>query len=88
MPGLWEKIDARHSFWFSFARLGKGMMTASAALCLLLLLLNFVGSTQTHFGAGTYMDALMADHTAEKIDYTEDIRSTPSPDEVPGGLHR
>ena len=32
------------------------------------------------------MDALMADHTAEKTYYTESIRTTLSSDEVPDGL--
>jgi hypothetical protein len=88
MPTLWQKIEARHSFWFNFARLAKGVMTASAALCLLLLFLNFAGTTQNHLLVPTYTDALMADHTAEKIDYTEALRTTPSPDEMPAGLHR
>jgi hypothetical protein len=83
MPALWQRIEARHSFWFVFSRLGKTFMTASAAVCLLLLVLNFVTTPQT-FIAPTYVDQLMADHTAEKTYYTEAIRSTPPSDEVPG----
>ncbi len=87
MPGVWQRIEARHSFWFVFGHLGKTVMTASAALCLVLLVLNFVSPPQAHLGA-TYLDILMADHTAEKTYYTEAIRSTPPSDEVPEGLHR
>ena len=36
MPALWQKIEARHSFWFTFVRFGRGALTASAAVCLLL----------------------------------------------------
>jgi hypothetical protein len=87
MPTLWQKIEARHSFWFLFSRLGRTFMTASAALCLLLLVLNFVSTPQSHL-APTYVDMLMADHTAEKTYYTEAIRSTPAKEEVPEPLHQ
>ncbi len=62
-------------------------MTASAALCLLLLVLNFVSTSQSRL-APTYVDLLMADHTAEKTYYTEAIRSTPTADEAPEAVHR
>ena len=88
MPALWQKIEARHSFWFVFQGLGRTAMTACAALCLLLLVLNFVSLPQAHVLAPTYVDALMADHTAEKIDYTEAIRSTPGSLEAPPDFHQ
>ncbi len=77
MPGVWQRIEAHHSFWFVFQRLARTVMTASAALCLLLLVLNFISVQQTHLLAPTYVDELMADHTAEKTYYTEAIRNTP-----------
>lgn len=87
LPGLWQKIEARHNFWFVFQRLARTTMTACAALCLILLLLNFIAAPQTHLPAPTYVDALMADHTAEKTYYTEAIRSTPSAEEASDSLH-
>ncbi len=48
MTGLWQKIEARHSFWFVFQRLARAATTACAALCLLLLVLNFVSAPQNH----------------------------------------
>ena len=75
MPNLWEKIDARHSFWFVFQGLARAAATASAALCLLLLLLNLVAPPQSYLPAPTYTDALMADHSAESLYYTEGLRS-------------
>lgn len=77
MPVLWQKIEARHSFWFVFERLGKAAMTASAAVCLLLLVLNFVATPKDHLGP-TYTDALMADHSAERTYYAEGILNLPS----------
>jgi len=86
MPELWAKIEARHSFWSVFQKLAKGMTAASAALCLLLLVLNIVFTPQPHLGTPSYTEALMADHTAEKVDYTEAIRSTPTAEELPAQL--
>jgi hypothetical protein len=83
MPTLWQKIEARHSFGFVFQRLARTAMTACAALCLLLLVLNFASTSQTRVPAPSYVDALVADQTAEKTDYTEAIRSTSSNDDAP-----
>jgi hypothetical protein len=88
MPNLWQKIEARHNFWFIFQRLARGAMTASAALCLLLLLLNIVWAPQALLPASSYVDALVAEQTAEKTDYTEDIRMAPVPDEALQALHQ
>ena len=77
MPILWQKIEARQSFWSVFGRFGKLVSTVSAALCLLLLVLNLLSSPAAHSIAPTYADALMADHTAEQTDYAEAIRSNP-----------
>ncbi len=88
MPEVWQKIETRHSFWFVFQRLARAVTTASAALCLLLLVLNLISSQQTHLLAPTYVDALMADHTAEKTYYTEAIRSGPSSEEHSPAFHR
>jgi hypothetical protein len=83
MPGLWQKIEARHSFWFVFQGLARTAATASAALCLLLLILNLIAPKQSYLPAPTYTDALMADHSAESLYYTEGIRYT-VPAEQPG----
>jgi len=76
MPGLWERIDKRRDFWFTFQNLARAAMTASAAICLLFLLLNLLTGPQTRLLPPTYADALAADHTAEKIYYTEAVRSS------------
>ena len=80
MPVLWQKIEARSNFWSAFPQLARAVTTASAAICLLLLVLNLVSTPHPHLLAPTYMDALMADHTAEETDYTEAIRNTPGDD--------
>ena len=86
MPEVWQRIEARHSFRFVFERLGRSVMAASAALCLLLLVLNLLAGSSARWMAPSYMDALMADHTAEKTYYTEAIRTTPSERQIPDGF--
>ena len=82
MPGLWRRIEARHSFGFIFQRLARTATTACAAICLFLLVLNLVTSSRTPAHAG-YIDELVADHSAENTYYTEAIRATPANEEVP-----
>ena len=76
MPRVWMKIEARRSFWFVFRRLAQGAMTACAALCLLLVLLNVYSASQALSFLPSYTDVLMAEHTAEQTDFTEAIRSS------------
>jgi hypothetical protein len=82
MPSLWQKIEARHGFWFIFQHLAGKVMTGCAALCLLLLALNLFSVQQAHFATPSYADALMADHSAEETDYTEAVRASLSGEEM------
>jgi hypothetical protein len=77
MPALWQKIEARQSFWSVFEHLGGLIASASAVMCFLLLVLNLVLSPAARNVVPTYADALMADHTAEKTYYAEAIRTNP-----------
>jgi len=79
MPLLWQKIEARHGFWFTFVRLGRGALTASAALCLLLLVLNLSSTPQA---MASYTDAILAETSAEQTYYTEAIHTNPVPDSM------
>jgi hypothetical protein len=87
MPTLWQKIESRSSIGSVFARLARSVMAASAALCVLLLLLNLVSTPRTHLLTPTYTDALMADHTAEKTYYTEAVRNNASESTPPAPEH-
>lgn len=86
MPKLWEKIESRRSFWCAFQGLARTAMTASTALCLLLLVLNFMAAPQSRL-APTYADALAADHTAEQTYYAEAIRNTGDGEQAPAPFH-
>lgn len=80
MPALWQKIEARHSFWSVFQGFARTGMAACAALALLLLGLNFASPQQALPGSSSYTDALVADHSAEKTYYAETIRRHPIAD--------
>ncbi len=88
MPILWDRIERRRSFAFTFQQLVKPVMTVLVALCILLFVLNVTGTGQNNSSSGTYADALAADNTAEKTDYTEAIRSNPTSFQAPPALRR
>jgi len=79
MPVLWQKIEARPGFWFTFVRFGRGALTASAALCLLLVVLNLSSTPQV---MASYTDAILAETSAEQTYYTEAIHTAPLPDGI------
>ncbi len=78
MPNLWQRIESRHSFGFVFRNVARTTMTACAALCLLLVFLNFASPFRDHTAqVPNYTDVLMAEHSAENTDYTEAILEAP-----------
>jgi hypothetical protein len=85
MPNLWQRIETRQNFWFFFLRFARTASAACGGVCLLLLALNLYSSGQA-ISDSSYMDALMADHTAEKTYYTEAIRNSPNNDDIPEGF--
>lgn len=78
MPTLWQKIEARHSFWWVFQGLARTAMAGCAALALLLLALNLVGTQGLR--SPSYTDALVADHSAERMYYAESVTRLPVAD--------
>jgi hypothetical protein len=86
MPKLWERIENRRGFWFAFQGLARTAMTASTALCILLLILNFLAGPQN---LPTYADALAADNsTPEQTYYAEAIRGTADAEQAPVPIHK
>jgi Na+-transporting NADH:ubiquinone oxidoreductase subunit NqrB len=74
MPQLWQRIESRHTFGFVFQNLARTTVTACAALCLLLAVLNFASPFQRHTAqVPNYTDVLMAEHSAENTYYTESL---------------
>jgi len=64
MPELWRKIEERRSVSYSFTRLTRAFVTAAAAICLVLTLLQSTLKTQPSLYPQTYVEAL-ADASAD-----------------------
>ena len=64
MPELWQKIEASRSVSYSFTRLTQAFVTAAAAICLVLVILQTTLKTQPSFNTQTYVEAL-ADASAD-----------------------
>ena len=89
MPRLWQRIESRHSFGFIFQSLARTTVTICAALCVLLVFLNFVPPFRGHaVQAPNYTDVLMAEHTAENTDFTEALHGSTSDEEAPAAHTR
>lgn len=82
MPRLWERIEARRSVSYSFARLSRALITAAAAICLLLVVLQTTSRPQPMFYTQSYVEAL-AEASASDATSSFEI----SLYEVPGGDH-
>src|SRR5512147_378290 len=70
MPQLWQKIEARRSVSHSFSRLTQAFVTAAAAICLLLTILQTNFTTTSPFYAQTYVEALEEYNAAASPTYT------------------
>jgi hypothetical protein len=70
-PGLWEKIDARRSFAYSLKRLAQGLITAAAAVC---LLMGFYLSRPEPSNY-TYLEVLAAGQAHEDLADAEIVRA-------------
>lgn len=89
MPSLWQRIESRHSFGFVFRNVARVTMTACAALCLLLVFMNFASPFRERIAqTPNYTDVLMAEHTAENTDYTEALHGATSDEEAPAAHGR
>lgn len=61
MPRLWQAIEARRSMSYTFGRWTRAFVTAAAAICLVLGLLQRTRSTQPSFYSQTYIESLQAE---------------------------
>ena len=64
MPRLWSVIEARRAATYSLGRWTRAMVTAAAALCVLLGLLQVYLPTQPVFYTQTYIEALQEESAA------------------------
>ncbi len=70
-PGLWARIDARRSFAYSLKRLAQGLITAAAAVCLLMGL-YLSRPEPSHY---SYLEVLAADQGQQDLADAEIVRA-------------
>ncbi len=70
-PGVWDKIDARRSFAYSLKRLAQGLITAAAAVC---LVMGFFLSRPEPSNF-TYLEVLAADQNHGDLADAEIVRA-------------
>ena len=71
MPRLWQQIEARRSVSFTFRRWTRALVTAAAAVCVLLGLLQAYLPARPTFYTETYIEALQKESSAEAPAYVE-----------------
>jgi len=62
MPTLWQKIEARQTFTFSFRRMANAFAAAAVALTLALSVYMYVPRTNLSLPSQTYLDVLADSH--------------------------
>jgi hypothetical protein len=71
MPRLWQQIEARRSVSYTFGRWTRALVTAAAAICLLLGLLQAYMPVRPAFYTKTYIEALQEESSTDSPAYVE-----------------
>lgn len=71
MPRLWQKIEAHRSASYTFGRWTQAFVTAAAAICVLLGLLQAYVPSRPTFYSQTYIESLQAEADAGTPSYFE-----------------
>jgi len=72
MPTLWQKIDARRNFALSFGRWARGLVTAGAAIAMLMaVIVGLPSYRNASVYLATYVDVLDDESRTDNPDFTE-----------------
>jgi hypothetical protein len=84
MPYLWQRIESRQKFSFSFRRVARGFVTAAIAATLAMTLYLVAPHYTAVPSNSTYVDVLAASHNSENSDLYDTVRYDlgSSPDEL------
>jgi hypothetical protein len=76
-PGLWQKIEARQSFVWKLRYYARGLVTITAAACLVVAIFGaaFPGHTANPVYSYTYVETLDAASSPEVLAYADIIRT-------------
>jgi hypothetical protein len=73
MPQLWQRIEARQTFSFSFGRVARGFVTAALAAALAMALYLSLPHRAPALSGTTYVDVLAASRNADTPDLYETV---------------
>jgi len=84
MPSLWQRIESRQTFSFSFRRVARGFVTAAIAVTLAMTIYLAIPRYTSVLSNGTYVDVLAASHNSDNSDLYDTVRYDlgSSPDEL------
>ena len=73
MPQLWQRIDSRQKFSFSFGRVARGFVTAAIAATLAMTMYLAIPRFTSSLSNGSYVDVLAASHNNENSDLYDTV---------------
>jgi hypothetical protein len=73
MPQLWQRIESRQRFSFSFRRVARGFVTAAVAATLAMTTYLFMPHHTSALSSGNYVDVLAASHNSDNADLYDTV---------------
>lgn len=77
MPQLWQRIESRQKFSFSFRRVARGFVTAAIAATLAMTIYLAGPWYNSVLSNGTYVEVLAASHNSENLDLYDTVGANP-----------
>jgi hypothetical protein len=74
MPNLWQRIESRQSFTFSFQRMANAFVTAAVALSIALGVYMSIPHANSASYSQSYLEALADANTLDTPDYVSPVR--------------
>jgi len=74
MPSLWQRIESRQSFTFSFQRMANALVTAAVALSILLGVYMSIPRANSSAYSQSYLEALADANTLDTPEYVAPVR--------------
>jgi len=78
MPNLWQRIEARQTYAFSFRRMANALVTAAVAFSIALGVYMAIPHTKTVAGTQSYIEALAEANALDAPDIVGPVHLDPS----------
>src|SRR5271157_3198578 len=74
MPSLWQRIESRQSFTFSFQRMANAFVTAAVALSIALGVYMSIPRSNSSYSSQSYLEALADANALDTPDFVNPVR--------------